>query len=317
MINPENTPIDPEEQRLWIVEHKQSQGLSWNQLAPLVDVKAGTLSSFGGKTYKGDLQRIGEKIFRYRQNLTMQSQIKVEAPEIPGFFETRTARDVINLLTWAQRGRMTMCAGGPGLGKTTAATHYTESVSNAWLITISPAIRTVPALTMEVLWKMGDRMTRRNNFISRYVKERLEGTAGLLIFDDAQHLNVEQIEEIRSWHDQTRIGVAFLGNREVIQRMEGGSRQAAFAQLYSRVGMRMIRDVPLAEDIELLADEWRIDDEKTVAFLHKVGNKPGGLRSCTFTLEIANMLARANGGELTLDHVNAAWMQLSTRPVAS
>jgi hypothetical protein len=56
-------------------------------------------------------------------------------------------------------------------------------------------------------------------------------------------LEREAIEEIRSWNDLAELG-AFFGIIKVLKRIEGGGRDDAFAQLYSRLSMRLIRPVP-------------------------------------------------------------------------
>ncbi|MFM9673702.1 AAA family ATPase, partial [Streptomyces galilaeus] len=70
----------------------------------------------------------------------------------------------------------------------------------------------------------------------------------LLIIDEAQHLSEKAIEEIRSWNDKVGLGIALFGNVKVLRRIEGGGRDDAFAQLYSRLSMRMIRPLPLQAD---------------------------------------------------------------------
>lgn len=317
MINPTDVKIDIEEQQDWLMDHKAVNGLSWSNLEKPIGVNGKTLGLFGNKKYAGNVQTIAEKVFRYRQNLSAQAKIKVEAPDIPTYFETRTSKEIMHLLSWAHRGRMVLFAGGPGTSKTITAEEYRERVNNAWILTMRPSIKTVPMLTMEALRAMGDTSARLNHLLSTYAIGKFKDRQGVLIVDEAQHLTIEQIEEIRSWHDKTGVGIAILGNEQVVSRMEGGSRQAAFAQLYSRVSLRLIRPVPLKEDIEQLADAWRIDDEQVFAFLQKMGRKPGGMRSCTFTLELAKMIADSNSVELNIEHVTAAWHQLSTRPVAA
>lgn len=317
MINATNIDIDVDDQRQWLMDHKSTNGLSWSQLEKPIGTNGKTLGLFGNGNYAGNNAGIAEKIFRYRQSLSAQAQLKVEAPDIPPYFETKTSAQILHLLTWAHRGRMTLFAGGPGTQKTMTALEYQQQASNVWILTMRPSIRTVPGITMAALYAMGDRNARLNNALSTYALGKFENSQGLLIIDEAQHLSIEQIEEVRSWHDKTAVGIAILGNEQVVARMEGGSRQAAFAQLYSRVSLRLIRSVPLKEDIEALADAWRIHDQQVFEYLLRIGRKPGGMRSCTFTLELANMLADAQKKELSLEHITAAWHQLSTRPSAA
>jgi DNA transposition AAA+ family ATPase len=115
--------------------------------------------------------------------------------------------------------------------------------------------------------------------LSRRIRDRIRNTNGLLIFDEAQHLLDRAIDEIRSWHDDTGIGIAFLGNETVLARIEGGHRRAAFAQLYSRIGMRLIQNLPLTEDARALAEAWDVHEAKQIEFIVKKSQQPGGLRT--------------------------------------
>ncbi|NML88371.1 AAA family ATPase [Sphingobium sp. TB-6] len=319
----EESPDFIKDQRDWLNEHKQVRGLSWAQLHSLIGRPAATLSLFSSGKYNGGPAaggngEIAKQIYRYRQTLTRQAELKYEAPEIPGYFETRTAKEVMHLLSWAQRGRMTLWAGGPGTGKTSAAKEYAERASNVWYVEILKSTKTISALCTRVLEAMRDFTAPPGTArMSAYVMGKMRDTQGLLILDDAQHLDVDQIEEVRGWFDLTGVGVAFLGNEKVVSRMEGGARKAEFAQLYSRVGLRMIRSLPLRDDVDALAAAWGVENADVMAMLQKIGSRPGGLRSCTYAMELAAMLASGENSELELRHLERAWSQLSTHPVAA
>jgi DNA transposition AAA+ family ATPase len=220
----------------------------------------------------------------------------MEAPEVPDYFETPTTRRLQSLLSWAQRGRIVAAATGPGCGKTKGAKNYRDAMSNVWMVTIAPSCSGVNNMQIEVLAALGERDARgTGQALSRRIRDRIRNTGGLLLFDEAQHLSERSIEEIRSWHDDTGVGVAFFGNETVLARIEGGHRRAAFAQLYSRIGMRLIQNLPLADDARALADAWEVHDDKQVAFLIKKSQQPGGLRTVTMMLELATMVAAASG----------------------
>tara|TARA_R110000868_G_scaffold230335_2_gene483468 strand:+ start:7609 stop:8589 length:981 start_codon:yes stop_codon:yes gene_type:complete len=311
------------DQREWLNEHKTTRGQSWAQMSALVGRPGPTLSLFSTGKYNGGAStggngEIAKLIYRYRQTLARQAELKIEAPDIPGFFNTQTASEIHHLLSWAQRGRMTLWAGGPGTGKTTAAKEYAERANNVWYVEVLKSTSTISALCISVLAAMRDFTGPTGaSRLSAYVMGKMRDTAGLLILDDAQHLNVDQIEEVRGWFDLTGIGIAFLGNERVVSRMEGGVRKADFAQLYSRIGLRMIRSSPLRDDVEAMALAWAIESDDVVALLHRIAGRPGGLRTCTYALELASMLARSENSDLALKHLNSAWSQLSTHPVAA
>lgn len=304
------------DQRDWLNEHKSTRSLSWSQLHNLIGRPGSTLSAFAAGKYAGDNGELAKMVYRFRQTLLRQAELKVEAPEIPSFFDMQTAREGIHLLSWAQRGRMTYWVGGPGTGKTTFCKEYAARASNVWHVEVLRSTKTITALCNQILTVMKD-FTGPNGTsrLSNYLMGKFRDTGGLLILDDAQNLDIDLIEEVRGWFDQTGIGVAFIGNPTVVSRMEGGARAADFAQLYSRIGLRMIRALPLKDDIEALIGAWQVQDANVAAFLHTIGSKPGGLRSCTNAMELATMFAHGENSGVELKHLHAAWSQLSTQPV--
>lgn len=319
MNEPAAQPIDIEEQRRWLQDHKAETGLSWKQLGGRLNISHSTLSLFAGNNYNAPGDKIAEIIFRYRQTLTSQAALRAEAPEIPGYFETETSGKLIFLLHWAQRGRIVTAAMGAGIGKTKTARHFQACNSNVFLATCSPSSSGLYNMQHKVLRSMGDLDAGGNmhTLTERVLRKIRNLDLPLLIVDEAQHLTERAIEEMRHWHDETGIGIALFGNEEVQQRIDGGSRSAAFAQIFSRVSMRLVRSFPLAADVEAVLDAWRVRDPKVSAFVHQIARKPGALRGVTFTLELATMLAMDEHAELALHHVEDAWAQLSSRTGAA
>lgn len=317
----ETTPEFIDDQRTWLKEYKASTGYAWSKLVGPIGRPDSTLSLFCGGTYnkskyEGGNAKIAADIFRYRQTLVAQAQLRTDAPDIPSYYETRTSRELTTILTWAHRGRIAVVATNPGLGKTMTLEQYQQCASNVFIITCRPSIKTITGLCQVVLTAIGNKSARGSaERLSQWVMTEVRTMQAVLVFDDAQHLNEEMIEEIRGWYDQTRVGIVFAGNYTTIARMEGGTRSAAYAQLYSRVGMKMIRNQPLDEDVECLADAWGVEDDQIVGYLKMIASKPGGLRSCTFAMELGNLISHQRGEPLTRDHLAEAWSQLSSRPV--
>lgn len=318
MNDPTATIIDIEEQRAWLIDHKASTGASWSELARRTDIPQGTLSQFGSaKGYTGDETKPAEGVYRFRQTLIAQAQIEIEAPEIPGYFETETSRQLGHMLRMAQRGRIVVAALGAGLGKTMSARQHAACFSNVFLATMSPSTAGVNNMQIEVLEALGERDAAGTpQKLSRRIRERVKDTKNaLIIIDEAQHLSEKAFEEIRSWNDAVGVGIALFGNESVMQRLEGGNRRAAFAQIFSRVALRLVRSSPLAGDADALADAWGIHDSAVTVFLRKIVMTPGGLRGGTMALELGSMIAASEGRSLEVEHLQDAWAQLSSRPV--
>ncbi|MEP9402061.1 AAA family ATPase [Sphingomonas silueang] len=301
----------------WLMRHKVDTGASWQVLAERSGIAQGTLSQFGPGSYKGDMEEVARKVARFRSTVEAQAELALDMPEAPRFVLTRTAAHIKRLLTWGHRGKLIVIAGGPGIGKTTVCRDYAANASNVWVATMSESTAGLNPMQIELLAAMGEPDAKgAPHQLSRRICEKARGAGALIILDEAQKLTEKAVEEARSWHDRTGVGLALVGNDTVLSRLEGGSRKANYAQLYSRVDMRMIRAVPSAEDVEQIAAAWGVGDEREVAYLVALGTKPGGLRSVTKVMELASMLAFDDGAR-DLTHIRAAWAQLSTRPVAA
>lgn len=263
--------------------------------------------------------KIAEAVFRYRQQLNQQASLSVELPDVPGYFETQTSRELTTLLTWAKRGRIVCAATGAGLGKTKTARQFQACFPNVFYAAMKPSSAGVNTMQIEVLKAMGERSPKGTpQALSQRIVEIARNThLPLLIIDEAQHLSEKAIEEIRSWNDEAGLGIALFGNIKVLRRIEGGGRDDAFAQLYSRLSMRMVRPLPLQADAIALAEAWKIFDDALIQQVVRIAMYPGGLRGATMSLEIASMIAAAERRPLAVDDLQSAWAQLSTRGSAA
>lgn len=319
MNDPTKQPIEVEAMRTWLRDHRASQGLSWAQVSKRIGIAAGTISQFGGSGYAGDEVAIANKVYRYQQTLVQQATIAIEAPEVPGFFECPTSQQLITLLHWGQRGRVVVAAMGPGCCKTMTARHFADCGNNVFLATMTPSTSGVNNMQQEVLAALGEPdAVGTPQKLSRRIRDKVKDLQSpLIIIDEAQHLSEKAIDEIRSWYDAVGVGIALFGNIGVMQRLEGGNRKAAFAQLFSRIGMRIVRSAPLQADADALAAAWQVSGDAEIAQIRKVVMLPGGMRGATMMLELAYMLAASQQDALKVDHLQDAWAQLSSRALAA
>lgn len=329
MNDPKAQPIDIEEQRAWLIEHKKDTGLSYAQIASRLgpEINKTSLSLFAGAKYNAPEDRFAEAIFRFRQTLAAQMALRVESPNIPSYFPTPTSTQILGLLQFAQRGRVTVGALASGLGKTIAVKHFRRCNTNVFYVKIAPSTSSIFGMQKAVLRALGVAGASGSpEALSRRIMDRLFSlTNPLLVFDEAQHLTVKAIEEIRSWYDDTddddeslaRVGISFFGDKRLLPQLEGANRSDLFAQIFSRISLRMVRLQALDGDIDALLEAWGVEDEKVVQEIHPIAKRPGALRNATWTLELATMLARGGKEELVVGHVQDAWAQLSSRSVAA
>ena len=316
MNNADNFPVDIDEQRAWACEEKGARGYSWPEFARRIGIANSTLSLFCTGSYAGNQENVARAIYRYRQLVESQQERSIGIPSEPGFFETPTAKRLNALLVVAHMGRVTVGATGPGTGKTMTIGEYRASVSNCWVATMRPTTKTVNAMIGRVLKAIGGSTkmgwTRQ---LSEQVVDMVSGRRGLIVIDEANNLELEAIEEIRAWHDETGVGICLMGNEELIQRIEGGPRRDAYARLNSRIAQRHVQTLPQVGDIAAFCDAWNIADAASRKFLERIAMTPGagGLREMRQIVESACMLAEDEQQALSLGHLKDAQSTRATR----
>lgn len=224
--------------------------------------------------------------------------------------ETPSAARITDALAHAQAsGDMVCIYGSPGTGKTCTITHYQRSYEHAWLATITPASSAVVPALEEIAEAVGIHdVTGGARRLARAIRSKVSHLDGLIIIDEAQHLSLGAVEEIRSIHDATGVGVALVGNELVYARLTGGNRAVHFAQLFSRVGLKLYLRKPTKRDVAALVKHWKVTDPKAIALLERVAQKPGALRAIAKILR----LAASGGGPIDAQRVRVAMDHLGS-----
>lgn len=307
----DNSPAVVEARR-WLNDHKDQEGLSWTQLGRLTGVAHSTLSLFATGKYGGNNDAVAAKALAYRARLETQAEISAGAPMVPDWYDTPTATELTTLLRWAQSGEIVLIVTTPGIGKTKVAERFASHDPNVWLATMSPSTAGVATMAIEVGEAIGlGEIKGSPQQLSRQIKAHVRGKGGLLIIDEAQELTDKALNELRSWHDQTGVGIALMGNENVVGQIDG--RKSALAQISSRFSIRHVQVAPRSADLEAMLDAWNVIDPDQRAFLSKVGRLPGALREMTHTLKIAMMASIGTGAPLTLTQLRNAARQRNVK----
>lgn len=292
-------------------EEMKRLNISQSKLSKESGINATRLSLWFSGKYSGDNKSVADTLQRWLASVQEQQTETFGLPLAPDWEPTPTAESIVNALKYAQRaGDITLIYGGAGVGKTCTARHYQDSYPNVWVATMSPAMNTVAACLERVAFAVGIPDAQPSAIrTENAIVGRITQTGGLLIVDESQHLPVSSLEAIRSVHDATGIGVALMGNESVYARITGGSRQAHFAQLFSRVGYRVKLGTPTTGDVEVLLNAWNIKGRKSHNLCKAIAKQAGALRGLTKVLRMGSMMTE-QGQDMTFEHIQTAWADL-------
>lgn len=309
MNDPTDIPVNVNDMIFWIADYRKVTGKSWGKLSTLSQIAPSTLQAFGTGKYTGDAMAIAKKVFAFKQKLESQAQRSDTLLAKPDFVETPTASNVLTLLHLAQMGRITIGAMCPGSSKTYAAEYFKKCMGESvWFITCRETTGRVIDMIRQVMKAMRLRPVGRSKAEwSAQIIEHIRGTGGLIIVDEANFLLLEAIEEFRSWHDETEVGICFLGN-EKLEELFRGARGHQYARLMSRTASFWVQDHLSEKDVEMFLDAAKIDDPRSRSLLVKVGTARGGggLREVQQILESAHIAAIGQDVALEYEHIEAA-----------
>ena len=290
----------------------KDKGFTQAQIAKECGFSGGALSSYFKGTYGGDNDKIEVALQSWLDGQTKKTATFVSAPD---FVDTPTAAKIFADFDFVKMfGKMGVVYGASGVGKTQAARQYTRANNNVWMITARPSICTINEVLYEMALELGiSDAPKRAGKLSRMLKIKLSGTKGLVIIDEADHLPLKVLEELRILQEDSEVGFMLIGNDKVYTQMQGGFNQRhEFARLWSRNAKRQSVQKNSKKDIDAVATAWGLEltDSKLMTALYSIGQGAGSLRALTNYLQLAGLQARARNEPITLALILSAQQQM-------
>ncbi|MDR3561878.1 MAG: AAA family ATPase [Negativicutes bacterium] len=293
--------------RSYIVTSDKSQ----TQIAREIGVSGSVLSQFQKGIYTGTNEKIAYAVQQWLELETRrQTTVKV-----PGFAMTTIAEEVIAIAKYAHEHQDTGVVYGPaGSGKTVALKQYVEQNPGTVFLTADVTISNSKAILEELLDKLGRQEYGDRRRLRKAAVTILKGSGRLIIIDEAQHLTLKALETIRSIYDECGIGLVLSGNEQVYTNMIG-KRNAPFAQLFSRVGIRrgLSGKVNMDDIKKIVCQDMAVEKECLEQF-HKIASTPGGMRLMVKLFVLAWTIANGLNEPLSLDAIRTAQDFLFQQP---
>ncbi|HCT92478.1 MAG TPA: hypothetical protein DF613_14040 [Lachnospiraceae bacterium] len=219
---------------------------------------------------------------------------------------TQTLDEIVMAVSFAEAaGDISLIYGDAGLGKTVALKQYVKTHPDAIYIELKDCEKSVKGVCERILSYIGKLQRGTDRALVGAITDYLSASPRLVIIDEAQHLSIRALENLRAINDMAESGVVLCGNPTVYDRMHGRG-QAHFAQLYSRIGIRRHIVEPSLGDIEAIFSPYSLDKEGLL-YLHKLALQRGGIRNCVKVLNIALQFQDDEKEPLNIDHLQSAY----------
>lgn len=301
----------PEELKELVISAISESALTQGRVSKEAGLSPAALNQWLQGEYKGDNVELESKLIKWLSARERRAVVNNTMPEKGAYIATPSGERILGGLSYAQAAAdLLVLYGGAGVGKTKSIKQFASFSPNVWVVTMRPDTAGVAACLEEIGEAMGVKMPARAARMSRDLSSRMEGTGGLLVIDEAQHLNVAAVEAVRSIYDRAEIGLVLCGNELVYARLTGGNRSATFAQIFSRIGKRLRLSLPTKGDVTAIADAYGITGKEEQQALIEISQKPGALRAVIKTINFAAIMAAGNAETINFNYISAAWSEL-------
>ena len=290
---------------------EDDKSYSQARIAREAGISSATFSQFLGGTYLGNNEKTARTLQAWLESYDARLR-DGGLPEGPAWVDTPTSRKIISALSYAQLGGdIVGIYGGAGLGKTQSIKRYAQTHPNVFHVEMTPATSGVLGCLEEIAIAVGLRdYSRQAAFLHRAICGRLKNTHGLLVIDEAQHLGVLALDQIRSINDRCSVGMALVGNERVFSQMVGSNRAAYLDRVYSRIGKWVSLKKASHADADAIIAAWGVEDVRCRDRIREIAARPGALRVLTKVLRLAATYAQARNVAMCCDDIQAAWREL-------
>lgn len=204
------------------------------------------------------------------------------------------------------QGKIGVCVGRAGLGKTVAVKRYTKEFLDSILIE-SDSGYTAKSLLKEIHRRLGLSGKGSVYDLMGEVVRKLNQSGRLLIIDEAENLPYRALEITRRIHDKTGVGVLLIGRGILLENLKGYNNQ--YDQLYSRVKYTKIIDGLLVQDVVNILKAIEQDPKLAETYLkYSDGNTRRLEHLISHSISIAKINGKAEVDGAVIQHTSKLLM---------
>lgn len=270
--------------RVELKDLMESKNISISYVSTATGIAKSTISMWLNDNYKGDNSKIADKLFNF-----IEREKERTNNDLP-FVDITNSKYIFEIARLCHtQGRIGVCVGEAGLGKTVSAKKYVKQYMDAILIE-SDFGYTAKALLKEIHRRLGLSDKGSAYELMNEVVTKLNQSGRLLIIDEAENLAYRALEIARRIHDKTGIGVLLVGRNVLLQNLTGKNYQ--YDQLYSRVEYPKVLDKLSLQDVIKILESVGQNTELAETYLYFSG---GNTRKLEHLISHSISIAKRNG----------------------
>lgn len=265
----------------------EQKNFSMQFIATATGIAKSTISMWLNNNYKGDNDKIADKI----HNFIQREKERSGNDELP-FVDISIVKYISEIARLCHtKGKIGVCAGRAGLGKTVAVKKYTKEYMDSILIE-SDSGYTAKSLLKEIHRRLGLSGKGSVYDLMSEVITKLNQSGRLLIIDEAENLPYRALEITRRIHDKTGVGVLLVGRNILFENLKGFNNQ--YDQLYSRVKYHKSLDRLLIQDVIKILDSIGQNTDLAETYLqYSDGNTRRLEHLISHSISVANFNGKA------------------------
>lgn len=224
-------------------------------IAKGVNKSSSTLSLYLKSNYDGVIETLEDDLKKYLSFFDKKEQTINKSLN---FVDTSIVNKLFSAASMCQlKGKMGVCYGAPGIGKTTAVIQYQKN--NTGVIVVDPieqtSIRAVLEEISDQLKLHYENNTSAGDFIEM-ISKKLYKNKHLIIIDEAENLKVDSFKIIRKIFDKSKefCGILFVGTYDLFEQLK--RVKCGFPYITSRIGYVAQLDALNINDISNLVLQY-------------------------------------------------------------
>lgn len=254
--------------------YMQQSNVTQAHFGRLVGVAESTISRWLKGTYPNP-EAIDLKVKDFLEKEKVRETI-VETSDI-GFVMTGISKSVWQALEYGRIQRtISVIYGDAGIGKTRTMQEWAKDKSDVIIVTANPAVKSPKGFFKLLARRLKTTFQGSLDDIFIDIMDKLMMSDRTIVIDEAQHLNKDTLELIRSINDSVSTAIILMGN-EIIYNKMLGKKQAEFAQLFTRIGMKkhLLTDYFTEKDV---SEIFNLTDSAAIQFLLEMCKSKFSLR---------------------------------------